>query len=179
MPTSFHTPAHIHVCSLDVLDDVVATTKASHVLTVINQWSIPDTPPGIAAENHLKIAVNDIEEEHHGLIAPNVDHIIKILEFVELWERQQPLVVHCLAGISRSTAAAFIALCAMNSNTDEITLARYMRKASRTASPNRLMISLADRQMSRNGRMIEAIEHIGKGEALLEAKPFSIPSSIA
>jgi len=169
----------LYICSLDALHDVVETSSASHVLTVINPWSLPNTPHGIKPENHLKIAINDIEEEHPGLIAPNHDHISEILDFVGRWDHQNPLVIHCLAGISRSTAAAFISLCAMNSETDEMTLARHLRQASGTASPNRLMIRLADEQMERNGRMVSAIEEIGEGNIGLEARPFSIPCFIA
>jgi len=178
MPTSRSPSSHIHVCSLEMLCDVVMTSKASHVLTVINPWSLPDTPPGIATENHLKIAVNDIEEEHEGLIAPNNGHIDEILEFVERWDRDNPLVIHCLAGISRSTAAAFICLCAINPEINETVLARYLRRQSRTASPNRRMIALADARMERNGRMIAAIDEIGEADFFLESQPFSIPSRI-
>jgi len=179
MALSTDRQARIYVCSLDALEDVVATSGASHILTVINPWSLPQTPDSIKSENHLKVAANDIEEEQSGLIAPNPSHIVEILQFVDRWDRQQPLVIHCLAGISRSTAAAFISLCAINPETDEMTLAECLRQASDSAWPNRLMVRLADRHMNRNGRMIAAIENIGEGDMGLEANPFSVPSLIA
>jgi predicted protein tyrosine phosphatase len=171
--------APIHVCSLAALDEVVHATRASHVLTVINPWSIPETPAGIRDENHLKIAINDIEETQPGLVAPEHGHIEQIVSFSARWNRERPLVIHCLAGISRSTAAAFITMCAMNEAADEHVIAGVLRAASRSASPNRLMVRLADDYLGRNGRMVAAIDTIGHGESLLSSKPFSLPSSIA
>ncbi len=176
MPTS--SPSNIHVCSLAALQDVVDRTGASHVVTVINPWSMPQTPVGVVAANHLKIAVNDIEEPQSGLVAPDDNHIAQLLDFVAGWQRDNPMVIHCLAGISRSSAAAFIAICALNDAVPELTIARALRSASKTASPNRLMVKLADQQMRRNGRMIAAVEDIGVGEHSLGGRPFSIPSSM-
>lgn len=168
----------IHVCSLAALNDVVAACRATHVVTVINPWSVPDTPPGIRADNHLKLAVNDIAEAQPGLVAPEHCHITELLEFIADWDCSNPIVIHCLAGISRSTAAAFITACALNPGTNEFTLARALRHASRTARPNSLMIELADEVMARDGRMVAAIESIGHGNPAIEAKPFLIPSQI-
>jgi predicted protein tyrosine phosphatase len=84
------------------------------------------------------------------------------------------LVVHCWAGISRSTAAAFAALCAINPDVDEELIARRLREASPTAYPNRLMIRLADAALGRRGRMMQAIEGIGRGVVAVEAVPFAL-----
>ena len=67
------------------------------------------------------------------------------------------MVVHCWAGISRSTAAAYTALCAINPEVSEELIAVRLRDASPTAYPNRLIIQLADAALGRNGRMVRAI----------------------
>jgi predicted protein tyrosine phosphatase len=84
------------------------------------------------------------------------------------------MVVHCYAGISRSTAAAFAAACALNPHRDESSIAQIIRRASPTASPNALIVQLADQALGRNGRMIAAIEAIGRGEIAPEGHPFRI-----
>ena len=94
------------------------------------------------------------------------------MHFVKNWDRSSPMVIHCYAGISRSTASAYAAACALNSERDEMSIAQDMRHASRTAMPNRLIVSLADRILGRQGRMIAAIESIGPGEMAYEADPF-------
>jgi predicted protein tyrosine phosphatase len=57
---------------------------------------------------------------------------------------------------------------------DEELIARRLREASPTAYPNRLMIRLADAALGRSGRMVQAIEAIGRGVLAVEAVPFSL-----
>ena len=53
-------------------------------------------------------------------------------------------------------------------------IAVRLREASPTAYPNRLMIRLADAALGRDGRMVHAVEAIGRGVPAGEAEPFSI-----
>lgn len=169
----------IHVCSLAALEKVVVQTQATHVISAINPWSIPDTPPSIDPDNHLKIAMNDIIEPQPGLVEPASTHIQDLLRFITRWNASGALVIHCLAGISRSSAAAFITLCQLNAKTDERLIAAALRKASETATPNSRMVALADDYMQRCGRMTEAVSKIGRGEARLSGQPFSLSHLIS
>ena len=108
--------------------------------------------------------MNDICEPQPGLVLPCETHVADLVRFAREWDRQAPLLIHCWAGISRSTAAAFISLCALNPDGSELELARALRRASPTAYPNRLLVALADEVLSRNGRMIAAVEDIGRGQ---------------
>lgn len=89
------------------------------------------------------------------------------------------MVVHCWAGISRSTAAAFTALCSLNPSVPEELIAAHLRAASPTATPNRLIVRLADAELGRNGRMVAAVERIGRGVPAHEALPFSIAADLS
>ena len=82
------------------------------------------------------------------------------------------MLIHCWAGISRSTASAYTALCMLRPKADEEELALELRAASPSATPNRLIISLVDDILGRKGRMSRAIEKIGRGENAFEGKPF-------
>jgi predicted protein tyrosine phosphatase len=84
------------------------------------------------------------------------------------------MVVHCFAGISRSTAAAFTAACALNPERDEMQIARAIRDASPTAMPNIRIVSIADRMLRRNGRMVRAVEALGRGQEAMEGHPFRL-----
>ena len=53
-------------------------------------------------------------------------------------------------------------------------IALRLREASPTAYPNRLIIRLADDALGRRGRMVRAIEGIGRGVMATEAVPFSL-----
>ncbi|MGB5903765.1 MAG: protein-tyrosine phosphatase family protein [Xanthobacteraceae bacterium] len=164
----------IHVCSLAALPSTVQSTGASHILTVMGDIRRVQRPASVHEANHLMISMDDINEPADGLVTPSEDHIEKVLAFVRGWDRQAPLVVHCFAGISRSTASAFAAACALNPHRDEVMIARQMRRASPTAFPNRLIVSLADRALGRNGRMLRALDEIGPGDMSIEGRPFRV-----
>ena len=74
------------------------------------------------------------------------------------------MVIHCYAGISRSTAAAFIASCALAPDHDEAEIAKRLRTASPSATPNSRLVAVADHLLCRDGRMIAAVAGIGRGE---------------
>jgi predicted protein tyrosine phosphatase len=131
---------------------------AGRIVTLINASMMAElaTPDGIAAENHLRLVMNDIDRPAEGLIAPEAAHIHRLIAFLQGWDRQAPLLIHCHAGISRSPAAAFIALCLLCPETPEEELAARLRAASAAAKPNRLLVRLADEVLGREGRMIAA-----------------------
>jgi predicted protein tyrosine phosphatase len=164
----------IHVCSLAALPATVKATGASHVLTVMADVDQVQRPVSVLPANHLKVQVDDITEAIEGFVAPSELHVEQVLNFVRGWDRKAPLVVHCYAGISRSTASAFAAVCALNPHRDEIAIARLIRAASPIAAPNRLIVSLADKALGREGRMLRALDEMGPGKLTAEGKPFRI-----
>ncbi|MEA2928812.1 MAG: hypothetical protein QOG38_1240 [Hyphomicrobiales bacterium] len=164
----------IHVCSLARLHDTVRETGARHVVTLIKDISLVRRPGEIEAGNHLLLDMDDINEHIDGYVMPGEQHVDDMLRFVRRWDRKAPLVVHCYAGISRSTAGAFVAVCALNPHRDERQIARALRLASPTAYPNVRIVQLADRMLERNGRMVRAIEGIGRGEMAHAAVPFRL-----
>jgi predicted protein tyrosine phosphatase len=164
----------IHVCSLARLHDTVEEIQASHVVTLLKDTHLVLRPHGIAAARHLILGMDDIAEPVDGYVCPAEEHVTDLLAFIRGWDRAQPLVVHCYAGISRSTAGAFISACALNPRRDEAAIARVIRGASPTATPNRRLVSLADRMLGRNGRMVAAIDAIGRGIDAYEGHPFRL-----
>ena len=164
----------IHVCSLAALPDTVKSTGASHILTVMANVAQVQRPDSVLPANHLKVQMDDITEAIDGFVAPSDSHIEQVLNFVRGWDRSAPLVVHCYAGISRSTASAFAAVCMLNPHRDEIAIARQIRWASAIASPNRLIVSLADKALGRDGRMLRALDEMGPGSMTTEGRPFRL-----
>jgi predicted protein tyrosine phosphatase len=164
----------IHVCSLARLHETVAATGARHVVTLLKDTDRVQRPGGIISENHLILGMDDITGPLEGYIAPADEHVTRLLDFVRGWDRAAPLVIHCYAGISRSTAGAYVAACALNPHRDEATIARTLRRASPTATPNFRIVALADRALGRGGRMTTAIEEIGRGVMAFEGDPFRL-----
>jgi predicted protein tyrosine phosphatase len=164
----------IHVCSLARLHATLEECRAQHVVTLLKQIELVTRPLPVPAGNHLHVCVDDIAEPADGYIHPGEEHVARLIAFVQQWERTSPLIVHCYAGISRSTAAAFITACALSPKRDEASIAAAIRAASPTANPNRLLVTLADRQLGRRGRMIEAVERIGPAVFATEGVPFRL-----
>ncbi|CAM5763602.1 protein-tyrosine-phosphatase [Labrys miyagiensis] len=164
----------INVCSLSLLDATVAATGAKQILTLLNVGTKVVRPAAVEERMHLFLGMNDIIEMADGQILPGEDHLSQLLRFVTAWDQRTPLVVHCYAGVSRSTAAAFTTACALNPHLDEFELARTIRRLSPTATPNKRIIALADARLGREGRMVAAVDAIGRGNDCFEGVPFAL-----
>ena len=167
----------IYVSPLSRVEPTVAKFGVGHIDTLINGETLIPTPASILPNRHLKLAMNDICDPEDGLVVPCEDHVSELVQFARSWDRKAPLLIHCWAGISRSTAAAFISLCALNEEGSEFELARVLRGASPTAYPNRRLVALADAALSRSGRMIAAVESIGRGQFAEEGRVFALPAT--
>ena len=164
----------IHVCSLARLDETIATTGARHVVSLLAHDANLTRPATIAPENHLWLQLHDISAPMDGYVAPQREHVEQLVTFVQRWPRQAALVIHCFAGVSRSSAAAFVSVCALSPARDERAIATALRRASSTATPNIRIVALADHLLARQGRMVRAIEAIGTGTLVSEARPFRL-----
>jgi predicted protein tyrosine phosphatase len=168
----------IHVCPLARLHETVAATGARHVVSLLGHEDNLQRPAAIAPENHLWLQLHDISAPLDGYVLPDREHVAQLIEFVRRWRRDAPLVVHCYAGVSRSTAAAFVSVCVLNPRSTETTIAAALRRASPTATPNSRIVALADALLQREGRMIRAAEAIGPGIVTAEAEPFRLDVSV-
>ena len=164
----------IVVCPLSRIGETADRVQAERMITLIAPGTLVERPDRIRPANHLHLEFNDIWEPQDGLIPPAESHVTEVLDFARAWDRGSPMVVHCFAGISRSTAAAFVIAAALAPHRDEAELARALRRASATATPNPLIVSLADRILGRDGRMSAAIAGIGRGAEASECAPFVI-----
>jgi predicted protein tyrosine phosphatase len=164
----------IYVCSLARLHETVATTGARHVVSLLSRDANLMRPAMIAPENHLWLQLHDISAPLDGYVAPQIEHVEQLIAFVQRWPRQTALVVHCYAGVSRSSAAAFVSVCALSPASDEGAIAGALRRASPTATPNPRIVAIADYLLARRGRMVRAVEAIGSGMIAPEARPFRL-----
>ncbi|MCX8280533.1 tyrosine phosphatase family protein [Phyllobacterium sp. 0TCS1.6C] len=169
---------HIVVSPLSRLAEAAAQFGARDMLSLINAGTPVTRPAEIEAARHLFIGFNDIVEPMEGMTHPTVEHINQFLEFGRRWDRRAPLLIHCYAGISRSTAGAYITALALNPELDEVELAQTLRRNAPSATPNGRLVALADDMLGRKGRMVDAIKAIGRGEEAFEGTPFILPLTI-
>jgi predicted protein tyrosine phosphatase len=165
----------IHVCSLARLHETVKETGARHIVSLIGDDANLIRPAQVRPENHLWLQLHDISTPLDGHILPGEEQVTDLIRFVRTWDRRTPLVVHCYMGISRSTASAYTSVCALSPHRDESDIAQALRRASPTATPNIRIVSLADKLLGRDGRMIAAVNNIGRGIMIDgEATPFRL-----
>ncbi len=172
----------IFVCPLSQAPRLTLEKQPSHVVSLLDPGSAFPNLPSHADGRHLCLEIHDIEAEAEGMDALCDKRMRMILDFVGGWGRDEPILIHCYAGISRSTATAFITACAHNPGADEEEIALALRAASATASPNRRFVALADAALGRGGRMRRAIDAIGRGPPwyeIGEAVPFQLQASFA
>lgn len=134
----------------------------------------------MAADRRLHLALSDITEPLPDYILAQRSHLDELFAFLRRWDRETPLLIHCYAGVSRSTAIAFAALCFLVPATSETEHANRLRAASPTATPNPRIVALADAVLGRQGRMTAAIAAIGRGSECFEGVPFglTIPAAL-
>jgi predicted protein tyrosine phosphatase len=166
----------IVVSPLAHFDATARQYRPSQVLTLLSPGHEADLRREPAFEQHLQLYFHDITEARDGLVPPDRESVGAVLDFARGWSGEQPLLVHCWAGISRSSAAAFMIACARNPG-DERGIAGELRRRAPFATPNRLMVAIADDLLQRSGRMTDAIERIGRGAEAFQGEPYELPVS--
>lgn len=151
----------IIISGLAEVPALIARRRPSHLVTLLDPATMIETPAGLGADRHLKLAVNDIAEPTEGLIPPDESVVLRLLAFGRTWDETAPMLIHCWAGISRSTASAFTLACERSPEADERAIALAMREAAPHASPNRRIVALADDMLGRRGRMVDAVAAMG------------------
>ena len=153
----------------------VRTLGPSHLVSIIQPELQPDTPPEISPVNHLRVQVHDISKPEFGAIVPARQHVRELIEFLENWQMDAPLLAHCYAGISRSTATALIARAIKTG--DPMDAAMALRKAAPHARPNSLIIDLADDILGLDGHLVEAKQAMGEGIITAENSLIELPAA--
>ena len=144
--------------------DVLAREPVDHVLSLVS----PEAELAPIAAPRTVLRFNDIVAPRPGLVAPDAETIAAILAL----GGHATLLIHCFAGVSRSTAAAYILACASRPPGEEGALAAFLRDACPEATPNALMIALADEILGRGGAMSQAIAGLGRGVEAFEGTAF-------
>ncbi len=164
----------IAVCPLTKLEATLQQTGSNFLLSLLSMDTEFSRPAGIEADNHLILRFNDIITPKDGLVLPNQHHVERIIRFALNWDQKLPIVVHCWAGISRSPAAAAIIAVALDPSRDVLELATSLRTLSPMMTPNIKMIELADELLGLDGKFLDAISLIGRGQDTFEGNQFQV-----
>ena len=155
--------ATLTICGLQELDEHSARS-VTHVLSILDPgWPEPEAFFTYDPHRRTTLHFHDEIEPAPGIELPRREHMEQILAFGrslqrDLAERSDAhLLVHCHAGISRSTAAMTALLAQADSSLDEDTIFERVLAVRPKAWPNSLMIGFADELLSRGGRLTRAM----------------------
>lgn len=150
------------ICGLDELC-TFQEAAVTHVLSILDP-NYPD--PGdfrtYAPHKRLTLRFDDIIHPLPGMKMPERGHVEQLLQFGEglAAEEGDPLchlLVHCHAGISRSTASMVTLLAEARPGMDEDAIFAHLREIRPQAWPNSVMLGYADDLLGRGGRLVAAL----------------------
>jgi len=158
-------PYRLSVCGKGEIGNF-ACKGITHLLSLEDPQTPKETPTWFAGE-HLQLHFHDVESVGEARLffscAPTRSQVAEILQFGERCLQASRstnvhLLVHCFAGISRSTAASFaLAAQALGPGCAEHAL-RAVQTVRREAYPNQLIVQYADQLLERNGELLRALE---------------------
>ncbi len=164
----------IIVCPLSDLPKAIREERPSAIVSLLSPHQM--VPQINGYENrHLRLEMEDVSEARRGEKAPAKGHVDELLSFVRRWDQSAPIIIHCWAGISRSTAAALITQCALHPEAMDKDLAAQLGTVAPHAKPNRLLIKHADETLGREGRLIDAAQSVWTDISIYEGHRFFYP----
>src|SRR5271165_4248475 len=142
------------ICGLEELD-YHSAQRVSHVLSILDpDWPEPDAFRAFDPHLRTTLHFHDAIEPGPGIVLPQKADVEAILAFGrDAGDDLRHLLIHCHAGISRSTAAmAMILAQAFPQDKEDAIVDRLMRIRPQ-ALPNSRMIEFADELLGREGRL--------------------------
>lgn len=164
----------IYVCNILELEEHADALRPERLISIVAPDQQPPTPRGMAPEAHLRVACDDITEPNPLEIAPDRRHVKQLIAFAREWNPLRPILIHCQAGISRSTAAALVTYAVHFPDSVDLAAAHLRRTAS-YARPNPLIVALGDELLALEGRLITAVELMGPASIALHGSLANIP----
>ncbi|MET7242714.1 protein-tyrosine phosphatase family protein [Methylobacterium sp. EM32] len=159
-PISLHT-----VCGLEELGHH-STRGVTHVLSILDPaWPEPEAFGTYDTHHRTTLRFHDIIEPVEGQILPERRDVEAILRFgeelaAETARRKTHLLIHCHAGISRSTAAMTMLLGQAHPDLDAQAVVTKVHDLRKKAWPNARMIAFADEALGYDGSLTEAVRRL-------------------
>lgn len=166
-------PFGITICGIAELAEH-CSTGASHVLSILDpDYPVPEAFGAFGEHQKLEVRFHDIVDETPGLLLPQPEHVERILalgrDLVAEPLATAHLLVHCHAGISRSTASMALILAQALPETLADTILLMVHGTREKAWPNLRLVEIGDAMLGRNGTLVEATHTLHRLQ--LERRP--------
>jgi predicted protein tyrosine phosphatase len=107
-------------------------------------------------ESHLHLKFDDVHNPLKHYVHPTEWHFQRILDFTKNLTSSDKVLVHCIAGISRSTSAAIAILIQHGMSYEDAY--NHISAQRRHLAPNRLVVSYTDEHFGLNGDYYRFVE---------------------
>jgi len=153
-------PFRITVCGIDELAGHCGT-GASHVLSILDpDWPVPEAFGSFGEHRKLELRFHDVIEEDAGMVPPGQEDVARLLSFGRNLMEEPPddahLLIHCHAGISRSTASMALILAQALPAVSASEIMQEVLRVRPKAWPNLRIIEIGDAMLDRNGEIVAA-----------------------
>ena len=149
------TVSGLEICDLATVRSL-DLSQYSGVITIEE----PDTEDPFRTDvvPQLVLQFHDIDMTMLGYVEPEPEHVQQALTFAQ--EIDGPLLVHCRAGVSRSTAIALAIAADRLGAGNERQACEWLQQTYPQAQPNRLIVFLADEVLKRNCSLCSAVKQV-------------------
>ena len=146
------------ICGLEELD-LHGARGVTHVLSILDpDWLEPPAFQAFAPHARVTLYFHDAIEPGPGIVVPEIGDVESVLAFGrDLGGDLGHLLIHCHAGISRSTAAMAMILAQAFPHESEDSIVEKLEAIRPQAWPNSRMIGFADALLGCNGRLTSAV----------------------
>ena len=153
-------PFDITVCGIEELEDH-CSVGVSHVLSILDPgWPVPPAFGAFGEHERLELRFHDVIGEQADMIPPQPEHVAELLRFGRGLAAEAPagahLLVHCHAGVSRSTASMALMLAQALPKRGAAEIFQEVLRIRPKAWPNLRIVELGDAQLGRGGELIGA-----------------------
>lgn len=154
----------VSICGREEIPEF-ADQGITHLLSIDNPGDPTPTPTGFDGV-HWNIEFNDIINQAEAIefdaTLPDLQDVQQVLDYAETCQQASQaepvhLLVHCMAGVSRSTAASYAMIADMFGEGREHDALQHILEIRPQASPNPLMVKYADSILGREGKLLEAL----------------------
>jgi predicted protein tyrosine phosphatase len=157
-------PFEITVCGIDELAGHGAV-GVSHVLSILDpDWPVPPAFGTFGEHERLELRFNDVIEVDVPGVPPQPEHVDQLLAFGRDLMAEPPpsahLLVHCHAGVSRSSASMALILAQALPGRSAREVFDEVLRIRPNVWPNLRLIELGDPVLGRGGELIAGVREV-------------------
>ena len=146
----------VHICSLDQVRELDVSTYDGIITiedtTIREPFRVQTDEP-----KQLILRFDDINQPMDDYVIPQLSHIKRALDFADKIE-DGSLLIHCRAGISRSSAIALAVIAKRLGSGKEEEAVKTLEHINPNCRPNKSIVEMTDELLERDGKLIKAVQ---------------------